>query len=1188
MIGKMVRTTLSCALLSCSVFLSGQTIQINEIMASNQTTLFDEDGDAPDWIELYNSTSNMISLHEWGLTDDPEELFKWRFPALNLQPSEFLLVMASDKDRKDIIRQWNTIINWGDSWYYFPGTEEPPSNWNLPGFDNSGWETGPSGFGYGDGDDNTVLDPVMSVYIVRSFSVVVPERVKRLALHIDFDDAFVAYLNGIEFARENIGSPGVPPAFYEGADNWREAEMYNGGSPRLFWVDSTISWLIPGENVIAIQVHNYNITSSDMSGIPFFTVGRDTVLSGVPSPPDLLNLPGSLLHTNFKISSSGEPVILTEADSTTADSLFTGSLMTDVSLGRINDGQDMGLFILSTPGQENGDDAYNGILTEPTFSLQTGFYGQNQLIVEINIPDNNGNVHYSLDGTPPTEESVEYSGPISVQSNMVIRARSFQTGWLESPINTQTYILDQPQLGFPTVFLTTDPDNFFDYETGIYVMGPNASGDFPHFGANFWEDWERPIHIGLLETNSTYFSSPAGVKIFGGWSRGNPQKSLALYARSIYGASEFSYSLFPDLDIQTYESFVLRNSGNDWNFSMVRDAYMTGLVDELDVDYQAYRPVATYLNGEFWGLYNLREKINEHFIAGHHPVDPDEIDFLEANVGVLSGSNQDYLSLLDYLDDTSMDGPGVFEILREWIDIDSHINYNIAQIFFDNRDWPGNNIKYWRPQSDGGLWRWILFDTDFGFGIPFMGSNTYLFNTLEFATEPYGPGWPNPPWSTYLLRRLLENPSYSERFINLFCDRLNTIFSPSFLTNRLNEITYNVQEIIPIHNNRWPESAEDWGYQIDIINNFAENRRSYMRMHLGEYFDLSSLASSTFYVSPNQGGKIRINSLVPNYYPWSGYYFPDIPIHVKALPEPGFQFTRWDEFPDSSQAMMIQVNDPFMLTAIFEPLGPGDSAVIVINEINYNSSDSFNSEDWVELHNPGDMDIDLSGWVFKDDDDNHNYIIPEETIISSGDYLILVKDEEMFTAVFPDVSGFVGPFEFGLGGNGELVRVYNSHGTIVDQVEYDDNPPWPTEADGNGPTLELRHPDLENNQAESWAASIDFGSPGEQNSVYETLISNNDHHLPIITTLHHAFPNPFNSSTTIHFDLHQTNKVDLIIYDILGRTVRQLVHDSQQPGFKTIKWDGKDNMGRNVSAGVYFCRLQAGKFQNTIKLAVIK
>ena len=144
------------------------------------------------------------------------------------------------------------------------------------------------------------------------------------------------------------------------------------------------------------------------------------------------------------------------------------------------------------------------------------------------------------------------------------------------------------------------------------------------------------------------------------------------------------------------------------------------------------------------------------------------------------------------------------------------------------------------------------------------------------------------------------------------------------------------------------------------------------------------------------------------------------------------------------------------------------------------------------------------------------------------------------------------------------------------------------EADGNGSTLELRHPDLLNNLAESWEASINFGTPGEQNSVYESLRNRNDQLLPVTTGIHQVFPNPFNSSTTIYFDLHQINKVDLIIYDILGRTVRQLVRDTQPPGFKIIKWDGKDNIGKNVSAGVYFCRLQTGKFQDTVKLAVVK
>ena len=236
----------------------GQDVKINEVMSSNQITIYDENGDTPDWIELYNSSLNSISLHNWGLTDRHEEPFKWQFPDLDLQSSEFLLVMASEKNRKDIIRQWHTIIDWGDEFHYFPGTEEPPSNWTQPGFDISDWSSGVSGFGYGDGDDNTILDTVNSVYISKSFFVEIPEHVIWMALNIDYDDAFVAYLNGVEFARKNIGVQSLPPVFDQGANICREAEMYNGGEPSLFWVDSTITWLVPGENILAIQIHNYN------------------------------------------------------------------------------------------------------------------------------------------------------------------------------------------------------------------------------------------------------------------------------------------------------------------------------------------------------------------------------------------------------------------------------------------------------------------------------------------------------------------------------------------------------------------------------------------------------------------------------------------------------------------------------------------------------------------------------------------------------------------------------------------------------------------------------------------------------------------------------------------------------------------------------------------------------------------
>ena len=214
-----------------------------------------------------------------------------------------------------------------------------------------------------------------------------------------------------------------------------------------------------------------------------------------------------------------------------------------------------------------------------------------------------------------------------------------------------------------------------------------------------------------------------------------------------------------------------------------------------------------YLNGEFWGLYNLREKVNEHFIASHHPVDPDEIDLIEVQ-WANTGSIDNYNSLVEYVSQADMTDPVVYDSLSKWIDIDNHINYNIAQIVIDNRDWPGNNITYWRPQSTDGKWRWVLYDTDFGFGIPGRGLG-YDVNTLQFAVEANGPEWPNPPWSTFLLRKLFENQNYRDRFVNIYCDRLNTVFKPSFLNERIGDMSSYIEDIIPIHQERWPWSAQD-------------------------------------------------------------------------------------------------------------------------------------------------------------------------------------------------------------------------------------------------------------------------------------------------------------------------------------------------------------------------------------------
>jgi hypothetical protein len=261
---------------------------------------------------------------------------------------------------------------------------------------------------------------------------------------------------------------------------------------------------------------------------------------------------------------------------------------------------------------------------------------------------------------------------------------------------------------------------------------------------------------------------------------------------------------------------------------------------------------------------------------------------------------------------------------------------------------------------------------------------------------------------------------------------------------------------------------------------------------------------------------------------------------------------------------------------------------IVINEINYNSADNeFDPDDWVELYNPTSETISIGLWEFKDENDDHVFTIAENVSLAPDQYLVLCKDGAAFTALFPDVSNYVGDLGFGLSGGGELIRLFDSSGVLVDAVEYDDFSPWPEAADGNGPTLELINPSLDNALAESWSASTGNGSPGAINTSYLTN-DDEDFILPTEFIVHNNFPNPFNPTTTISYELPKNSFVNIIIYDVLGREVKVLVSCELVSGFHEIIWDGKDNFGRSVGAGVYFYLIKAGEFRQTKKMVLLK
>jgi hypothetical protein len=1162
--------------------LKSQQVYINELMSSNGVTIPDEDGDYSDWIEIFNQEENNLDLSGYGLSDDPSAPFKWILPSITLAPKDHLLIFASDKNKTEYIKHWETVIDLGDVWKYRIGTSEPPADWKTLGFDDQLWSSGPSGFGYGDNDDSTIVPSnTNSVYVRKMFSVDDANDIKMAVLHVDYDDAFVAYLNGIEIARANIGTVNVPPSYNESATNFTEPLIVYGGKPETYIIQNYQSLLQNGDNVLAIQVHNYGTGSSDLSLIPFLSLGMDVVPITPNGVNPLLDLPNKFLHTNFKLSSTGETLVLTNPQNITVDEVNFSTIGPDISFGRQPDGSsNWFLFAKATPGDSNLTQSFSGTVASPVVSINGGFYSS-PLSINVTPASVNDNIYYTLDGSEPKETSTPYSNPIQINSTTVLRVKSFGAGQLPSKTLTNTYFINfSTQL--TVVSLSTDPGNLFDEEYGIYAMGDSAETSFPYFGANFWKDWERPVHIELFETDgSKGFGIDMGAKIFGGWSRGNAQKSFSLFARGQYGESIVNYKLFQDLPFEQYESFVLRNSGNDWLSTMFRDALMTSLVDGIDIDKQDYRPALLFINGEYWGIQNIREKVNEHFLAQHHNLNPDSVDILENFGEVVQGDSTEYLELYNFIENNSMAVPSNYEYVKSKMEVDNFIKYFVSEIYFDNQDWPGSNIKYWK-KSNNGKWRWILFDTDFGYGI--WNSYAYQNNTLQFALEPNGPGWPNPPWSTLFLRKLLENNSFKNDFINYFADFSNTNFKPVNVVNKINSMASVIEPEITRHAAKWNQfTYNQWLTNVQNLRNFASSRIGYMQTHFMQKFSLTGYASVNLFISDTSMGSIQLNSLNIKSPSWSGNYFLNIPLSISAKPKTGYRFVRWEGSNTSTNdSLTITLTGGLTLNAVFEVDSNYSATDIVINEISYNPSVSFNTEDWIEIYNNGESDVDISGWIYKDSDDSHSFVIPQGTVLASDEYLVLCVDTTLFKPLFPDVQNFIGNVSFGLSGSGELIRLYDIQMNMIDSLVYDDNAPWPSQPDGNGPTLSLISPDLDNALGENWASSIGYGTPGKINDTFVN-VDDTDKNLPTEYSLLQNYPNPFNPSTTISYSLPKASNVSLKVYDIIGNEVATLVNEFKAPGNYQIKFDAS-----RLSSGVYFYRIQTEYFTSSKKLILLK
>lgn len=1127
----------------------GQVL-VNEALSSG-STLLDRDGDATDWIELYNAGSDPVQLEGYGLSDDSDEPYRWVFPSLSVEPGEYLIVRASGKDEKGLLGVWTTVVTEGDTLRYNVGNASIPESWRSQGFDDTSWSRGPSGIGYGDGDDGTQISATLAVFARRAFEIVDPSRVTGVQLHLDFDDGFVAHVNGVEVGRENMGLPGTPVSSIQSAEASHEAQLYQGLPIPGIEVDPTL--LVTGENILAVQVHNLSRTSSDLTMIPFLSVGVEA------ATPDYSSVTEGIrddfyraLHTSYKLATD-EAVCLTPPSGAPASCLELQQVPEGTSVGLRGDGS-TAVFDVPTPGSANGMGSA-AIAPPVTVSPEGGIFSRGP---RVTLASSEGRVVYTLDGTDPTGTSPEATGPVNVNQTTVLKARVVGPDLGPGPIATHTYAVRSTEL--PVLSLSFDPRLFFDPQMGLYVLGTGASSSFPHFGANFWEDREVAVHAELLEPDGRRgIGHDVGYKIFGGWSRGHDQKSFSLFARGSLGPSTFNHRFFPDRAPSLFEAVVFRNSGNDWERSMLRDGFMQRLVAGTAIDGLAYRPAVVYLNGDYWGIHNLREKVNEHYLAGLSGVNPDEVDLLEFNndndgASPIHGTREAWDALLERLAEPDIATEQALADISRMIDLDNYIDYHLAQIYFDNRDWPGNNVKVWRERSDDGRFRWILYDTDFGWGI--WDSNAWAVNTLEFALEPNGPGWPNPPWSTYVLRRLVQNPGFVDAFATRLADFITYDFHPDRVSETLAEVSGAIDAEIPAHVDRWGGRLGDWRSEISDMHLFGQRRPAVVLNHFGQQFGMFS--RSEVQVDAGSGGRVRVNRL-PAAETWTGTYWDGILLPVEAIPDPGYRFVAWSGASTSANRTIgVDPAGGLNLKASFEP-DPSDPSAIVISEIQYNPRGP--EGEWVELVNAGGLAADLTGWQLSDA--SAAFTLPGISL-APGERAVICQDAEAFSAAFS--SSCSGDWTFSLANGGELIRLVNAVGVVADSVRYDDVPPWPSEPDGEGYTLALVDVRTDNGLASSWRPSrYAGGSPGGANVV---LTDRERAHLPETIAIE-IFPNPVGSGgkASAAVSLPVSGELEIKVFDVLGRRVSE-VRQSWPAGHHTVTGI---RLGR--AAGVYLLRV---------------
>lgn len=793
-------------------------LYINEFMASNATTICDSFGSYSDWIELYNSTDTDMDISGFGISDNLSQPMKYRFPdGTTIAAKGYLVVFCSG---------------------------------------NEGMQNGELHAPFG----------------LRSYGedVVIANRAGRIIDSYSFknqetDVSMARIPDGAgEFQPNSQPSPGYPNtgagySAFDAANRLPLGGVYisefggSTGSVASDWVE------LHNSTGSAVSLAGYGLSNNPKN--PAKWVFPD--ISIEPGEYLLLYATGSAdkaqkknLKLNFCISSTGEALFFFDPNGKLIDKLSAGRMRSGQSYGR--DGSDNRFYYAEpTPGAQNGK-GYEGITQLPAFSVTPGIY-DNAVTVAITAGEGE-TIRYTTDCTTPNASSEVYSGELSISKNSVIRAAAFRDGYLSGDVATATYLFrsDGVNHALPVVTLVTDPDNLWNSKTGIYATGdqfdPDAASyadtlkSATYYQAKFATEeqvdtiWEKPAAFSLFDDNGKQvFTQNVGIRIAGSFGRGRAQKGFNVIARKEYGKGSMEYPFFENRPYTEYKAVVLRAGAQDQNRSKIRDELASGLLEGTDINilYQAYRPTVLYLNGEYWGVYFMKEKRNRFFVAQHENTE-NNVD-LAIGKGFKQrsyGDNSDWVSLYEYATSHDLSSAEAYAYVSERMDVDSFRDYMIAEIYNGNTD--TYNFQYYRLK--GGKWKFIFYDFCWGFQSP--GHETLAFRMGKT---------PSDVCSAKLFAAMLQNKGWRDSFCRRFAELLNTAFAPERVSALIEELYGYVEPEIKREREKFNKDTfmgvkqpntnlgtyEGFQSEISKLKDFAQRRPEELKRQLQSNLGLS-------------------------------------------------------------------------------------------------------------------------------------------------------------------------------------------------------------------------------------------------------------------------------------------------------------------------------------------------------------